>query len=69
MTKNENTTLEDVKIFHKTYGAVIKDQPDISDKAINDFRITLLEEELDELKEALENNDIVEVLDALTDIQ
>lgn len=63
------STLDRVKIFHETYGLPVKNAPDISDKKTNQLRINLLEEEVQELKEALENNDIVEVLDALTDIQ
>jgi len=64
-----NSTLDRVKIFHDTYGLPVKHEPDIGHEKINDLRINLLEEEVQELKEALENNDIVEVLDALTDIQ
>jgi predicted HAD superfamily Cof-like phosphohydrolase len=67
MTKR--TTLEQVKEFHETYGLPVKATPDISDPKTNDLRINLLAEELDELKEALANNDILEVLDALTDLQ
>jgi len=63
------STLDRVKIFHETYDLPVKDTPDISDAQTNQLRINLLQEEVDELKEALENNDIVEVLDALTDIQ
>lgn len=63
------TTLEDVREFHETYGLPVKDAPDISDPKTNALRINLLAEEVDELKEALEAGDIVEVLDALTDIQ
>jgi len=63
------TTLEQVHEFHETYGAAIKASPDISDKDLNDFRVRLLQEELDELKEALADGDIVETLDALTDLQ
>ena len=63
------TTLEQVRIFHETYGLPVKDQPDISDEKTNALRINLLAEEVDELKEALEAGDMVEVLDALTDIQ
>jgi len=63
------STLDRVKIFHETYGLPVKDTPDISDAMTNKLRVGLLEEEVQELKEALENNDIVEVLDALTDIQ
>lgn len=63
------TTLEQVREFHETYGAAIKDEPDVSDPALNTFRITLLQEELDELKAALAEGDIVEALDALIDLQ
>lgn len=63
------TTLEQVQIFHETYGLPVKDAPDISDPKTNALRVNLLEEEVEELKEALEQGDIVEVLDALTDLQ
>lgn len=66
MTK---TTLEQVQEFHDTYGLPVKDAPDLSDPKTNDLRINLLAEELDELKEALKNNDPVEALDALIDLQ
>lgn len=62
-------TLEAVKKFHETYGLPVKSAPDISDEKTNALRINLLQEELDELKEALEQGDLVEVLDALTDLQ
>lgn len=63
------TTLERVQIFHETYGLPVKAAPDISDERINTLRVNLLQEEVDELREALEQGDMVEVLDALTDIQ
>lgn len=63
------TTLEQVKEFHETYGLPVKSAPDISDAKTNALRINLLAEELDELQEALDAGDIVEVLDALTDLQ
>lgn len=69
MTDSKNSTLEDVQIFHETYGLPVKNTPHITDERTNALRINLLEEEVGELKEALENNDLVEVLDALTDIQ
>ena len=47
----------------------MKDAPDISDEKTNKLRINLLAEEVEELQEALEAGDLVEVLDALTDIQ
>ena len=67
MTKR--STLDQVREFHETYGLPVKSSPDISDPKTNDLRINLLAEELDELKEALVAGDIVEVLDALTDLQ
>lgn len=67
MTKR--STLDQVREFHETYGLPVKSSPDISDQKTNDLRINLLAEELDELKEALVAGDIVEVLDALTDLQ
>lgn len=65
----KRSTLEMVREFHETYSAVIKDAPDMADAAVNQLRINLLREELNELEEALENNDPVEALDALVDIQ
>ena len=66
MTK---TTLEKVQIFHETYGLPVKQAPDISDERTNALRVSLLAEELEELQEALAAGDMVEVLDALTDLQ
>ena len=63
------TTLEQVQEFHETYGLPVKDAPDISDPKTNKLRVNLLAEEVEELQEALEAGDLVEVLDALTDIQ
>lgn len=67
MTKK--TTLDMVNEFHETYSCVLEKEPNITNKPVNDFRAAFLQEELDELKEALANNDVVEVLDALTDLQ
>jgi len=63
------STLNRVKIFHETYGLPVKGTPDISDPKTNALRVNLLEEEVQELKDALAAGDMVEVLDALTDIQ
>ncbi len=63
------STLERVKEFHETYGLPVKDAPTISDTRINALRIGLLAEELDELKQALAEGDLVEALDALIDLQ
>jgi predicted HAD superfamily Cof-like phosphohydrolase len=64
-----HSTLDRVQIFHETYGLPVKNSPDISDAKTNALRVNLLEEEVQELKDALAAGDIVEVLDALTDIQ
>ncbi|MCB1562307.1 MAG: phosphoribosyl-ATP diphosphatase [Alphaproteobacteria bacterium] len=66
MTK---TTLEQVQEFHETYGLPVESAPNIADEKTNALRINLLAEELEELQEALKAGDIVEVLDALTDLQ
>ncbi len=63
------STLDQVQEFHETYGLPVKSTPDITDSQTNELRINLLAEELDELKEALADNDHVEVLDALIDLQ
>ena len=65
----KKTTLQQVQEFHETYGLPVLDQPSISDSQTNELRINLLAEELDELKEALEQGDMVETLDALIDLQ
>ena len=57
-----------VKIFMNTYGQDVKLKPSFPESNIVQLRIDLIEEELKELKEAIKNNDIIEVADALTDI-
>ena len=57
-----------VGIFMKTFGQEVKGKPSFSTDKINKLRINLIKEELDELKEAMNNNDLLEVADALTDI-
>ena len=57
-----------VKIFMKTFGQEVKTKPSFSTDKINNLRYDLIKEELEELKEAMENKDLLEVADALTDI-
>ncbi len=57
-----------VKTFMNTYGQEVKNTPKFPDTKIVQLRIDLIQEELNELKEAINNNDIIEVADALTDI-
>lgn len=65
----KRSTLDQVKEFHETYGLPVESKPNISDPKTNGLRINLIAEELEELQEALKNNDIVETLDALIDLQ
>jgi predicted HAD superfamily Cof-like phosphohydrolase len=57
-----------VKTFMETFGQEVKIKPSFSTNKINSLRYDLIREELDELKVAMENNDLLEVADALTDI-
>lgn len=66
MTKS---TLEMVQEFHETYGLPVESEQTTGSEKTKELRINLLQEELDELKEALENNDPIETLDALIDLQ
>ena len=57
-----------VGTFMKTFGQEVKTKPSFSSDKINKLRIDLIKEELDEFQEAMKNNDLLEVADALTDI-
>ena len=52
----------------KTFGQEVKSKPALSKKKINNLRIELIGEELEEFKDAIKNNDLKEAVDALTDI-
>jgi predicted HAD superfamily Cof-like phosphohydrolase len=62
------TNFEKVGIFMKTFGQEVKTKSELSNDKINELRISLINEELEELKKAIKDNDILEVADALTDI-
>ena len=57
-----------VKTFMETFGQEVKIKPSFSSDKINTLRYELVKEELEELKVAMENKDLLEVADALTDI-
>ena len=61
--------LQSVSEFHKTFNAPILESPQIPSKERCELRVALLQEELNELKQAIEDNDLVEIADALADIQ
>ena len=62
------TNFESVKKFMETFGQEIKEKASFPDDKITSLRYDLIEEELSELKEAIDKKDIKEVADALTDI-
>ena len=62
------TNFESVKKFMETFGQEIKEKAGFPNEKITSLRYELIKEELDELKEAMDNKDIKEVADALTDI-
>ena len=62
------TNFEKVRLFMTTFGQEVKKKSDLSTDKINNLRINLIEEELNELKDAVNKRDIKEVADALTDI-
>ena len=57
-----------VRVFMKTFGQEVKDRPSFSTDKVNKLRLDLIKEELTELTEAMNNKDLLEVADALTDI-
>lgn len=61
--------LDKVKDFHNTFNAPVLDSPQIPSSDRCKFRVALLQEELNELSDGIKNNDIVEIADALCDLQ
>jgi predicted HAD superfamily Cof-like phosphohydrolase len=57
-----------VKTFMETFGQDVKNKPSFSSDKINKLRYDLIKEEIEELRVAMENKDLLEVADALTDI-
>ncbi len=62
------TNFDKVGTFMKTFGQEVKTKPSFSTDKINRLRLDLIREELDELTQAMDNKDLLEVADALTDI-
>ena len=62
------TNFEKVGLFMRTFGQEVKITSSLSSEKINNLRISLINEELEEFKEAIRNNDLKEAADALTDI-
>ena len=62
------TNFEKVKLFMQTYGQEVKAKANFSDEKTNKLRVDLIKEELEELTKAIDEKDLLEVADALTDI-
>ena len=62
------TNFEKVKKFMQTFGQEVKTKTSFSDEKTNQLRLDLISEELEELRNAMESKDLLEVADALTDI-
>ena len=62
------TNFEKVGLFMSTFGQEVKKNSELSNEKINALRLSLIKEELEELSKAIQENDILEVADALTDI-
>ena len=62
------TNFQKVKTFMETFGQEVKNKASFGSNKINQLRYNLIKEELDELKKAMDNKDLLEVADALTDI-
>jgi predicted HAD superfamily Cof-like phosphohydrolase len=63
-----NDFLEKVKCFHEMFNAPVLETPQIPSKERCDLRISLISEELNEMKEAIENEDVIEIADSLGDL-
>ncbi|SIS87767.1 Phosphoribosyl-ATP pyrophosphohydrolase [Kaistella chaponensis] len=61
--------LNQVAEFHKTFNAPILEKPQIPSQERCELRVSLLQEELNELQQAIADNDLVEIADALCDLQ
>jgi len=62
------SNFEKVKAFMNTFGQEVKEKTEFPNERIIKLRYNLIKEELEELKEAIEQKDIIEIADALTDI-
>tara|TARA_Y100001936_G_C15557074_1_gene400379 strand:- start:84 stop:455 length:372 start_codon:yes stop_codon:yes gene_type:complete len=62
------TNFEKVGLFMKTFGQEVKNKPSFSSEKINQLRVSLINEEFEEFKDAINKKDLKEVADALTDI-
>jgi predicted HAD superfamily Cof-like phosphohydrolase len=62
-------SLNQVALFHSTFNAPVLELPQIPSEQRCELRVSLLQEELNELVEGIKNQDITEIADALCDLQ
>jgi len=62
------SNFEDVRKFMETFGQIVRTKPKFPDEKTMRLRFDLIQEELNELKEAMDTKNLKEVADALTDI-
>jgi predicted HAD superfamily Cof-like phosphohydrolase len=62
------SNFQKVKVFMESFGQEVKKKPSFASHKINNLRYNLIKEELEELKKAIDENDLLEVADALTDL-
>ena len=62
------TNFEKVKKFMETFGQEVRTKPSFPSEKIVELRQSLIQEELSELKLAIQDKDMTEIADALTDI-
>ncbi len=62
------TNFQKVKVFMETFGQEVKEKTEFPDSKTTELRYNLIKEELDELRDAIDQKDIIEIADALTDI-
>ena len=62
------SNFEDVRLFMKTFGQTIRTKPQFPDNKTMQLRFDLIKEELNELENAMNSKNLVEIADALTDI-
>ena len=62
------SNFQKVKVFMETFGQEVKEKIEFPDSKTTELRYNLIKEELDELRDAIDQKDIIEIADALTDI-
>ena len=68
MSNDFETNFEKVENFMRAFGQKVKVSPELADFNTAELRFELIAEEVQELSTAIDNDDIVEIADALTDI-